>query len=83
MKHAAGAYARVLATPRGRYALYFDGDGPSTIVLDLPVADYEGAWIDIETGKATPLVRFHHSGGERVVTTPNFRNGIALQLDRI
>jgi hypothetical protein len=82
VKHASGAFARVLAAPGGQYAMYFDGDGPSTVVLDLPAADYEGAWIDIETGRATPQERFHHTGGEKVVTTPAFRNGIALRLNR-
>ena len=80
--HGAGVYARVLSTPGGEYAMYFDGDGPSRITMNLPAADYSGEWIDTGTGRTTPLNRFHHRGGEKVFETPDFRNGIALRLVR-
>jgi len=62
--------------------MYFDGDGPSRITMNLPAADYSGEWIDTGTGRTTPLNRFHHRGGEKVFETPDFRNGIALRLVR-
>jgi len=80
VKHASGAYARVLSTPRGEYAVYFDGDGPSTITMDLPSGDYSGEWINVATGVATPLAVFHHAGGEKTVQSPEFQNGVALRL---
>ena len=83
VKHAAGVFARSLSAPGGRYAMYFDGDGPSTITLDLPAADYSGEWIEIQTGKSTPLARFHHAGGEKSLATPEFRSGLALRLNRM
>ena len=81
VKHAAGVSAKALSGP-GHYAIYFDGDGPSTATLELPAAEYAGEWIDIETGKTTPLTRFRHAGGEKLVTTPEFKGGIALRLSR-
>ena len=83
VKHAGGVAARALSAPGGHYAMYCDGDGPAAISLELPVGDYEGAWIDIATGNATPMARFHHAGGEKVVQSPGFRNGIGLRLDRM
>jgi hypothetical protein len=83
VKHAAGVYARVLATPRGEYAMYFDGNGPSEITMDLPVGTYSGEWTVIATGSAAPLAGFRHSGGDKTIETPDFRGGIALRLTRV
>ena len=81
VKHAAGVYARVLSTPHGEYAIYLDGSGPSSLWMDLPTGDYSGAWIDVESGAATPL-SFHHTGGDKTIETPAFRSGLALRLTR-
>jgi hypothetical protein len=81
VKHAAGVYARVLATPNGAYAMYLDGDGPTAVTLDLPAGDYAGEWIDIVTGNGQPLA-FRQVGGEKTMETPQFRGGIALRLTR-
>jgi hypothetical protein len=81
VRHAAGVDARCLSTPAGEYAMYFDGEGPSAISLELPAGGYAGEWIDIATGSATPM-GFRHPGGEKVIQTPEFRNGIALRLTR-
>jgi hypothetical protein len=81
VKHAGGVAARALSSP-GHYVMYFDGDGPSGITLDLPAADYDAAWIDIWTGTTTPVARFHHTGGEKVMNTPEVKGGVALRVDR-
>jgi hypothetical protein len=83
VRHGAGVYPRVLSTPAGEYAMYFDGAGPSVITMDLPAADYSGEWVDIETGNVTPLSRFRHPGGEKAIQTPEFRTGVALRLNRL
>jgi hypothetical protein len=62
--------------------MYFDGDGPSEIILDLPAGSYSGEWIEITAGNAVPLGGFRHSGGEKIVRTPDFGGGIALRLTR-
>ena len=63
--------------------MYFDGEGPLAVTLELPMGDYAGEWIDTATGNTVPLARFHHAGGEKAVTTPGFRNAIALRLQRM
>ena len=82
VKHASGVIARALSTPRGRYAIYIDGAGPSRAALFLGAGNYSGTWIDIRTGDTTPLAGFHHNGGEKVIEIPDFKGGIALRLDR-
>ncbi len=83
IRHATAGSAKVLSSPGGHYLMYFDGEGPFTVTLALPVAGYAGEWIEIQTGKTTPLVPFHHTGGEKVLTTPGFAVGVALRLNRI
>ncbi len=83
VKHAGGVSAKALAAPGGRYLMYFDGEGPAVIALNLPAGEYTGEWIDIATGNAVPLARFHQSGGEKSVTTPEFNGGIGLRLNRM
>jgi hypothetical protein len=82
VRHAAGVYSRVLSIPGREYGMYFDGDGPVDITLDLPEGQYSGSWVDTKTGSAEKLQAFRHSGGEKVLKTPKFRNGIALRLKK-
>lgn len=81
VKHA-GACPRVLSSPGRDYGMYFDGTGPIGVTLELPAGQYAGEWIDVETGKAVRTENFRHGGGERVVQSPEFRDGIALRLHR-
>ncbi|MGH9741817.1 MAG: hypothetical protein ACRD51_05630 [Candidatus Acidiferrum sp.] len=82
MKHAAGATARVLSNPGKEYAIYLDGNGPTTIALQLPAGNYSAEWKNVITGSIAQLEAFRHKGGERVLTSPAFQNGIALRLKR-
>lgn len=81
-KHAAGAYARVLSSASGTYALYLDGRGPAELTLTLPPGSYSGAWTDPETGNPQSLAPFQHAGGDAVLHPPRFEHGIALRLNR-
>jgi hypothetical protein len=82
VKHAAGIYVRVLASPAHDYGMYLDGRGPSELTLDLPSGEYSGAWVDAATGNVARPEGFRHTGGDKVLRTPDFRNGIALRLKR-
>ena len=82
VKHAAGAYARVLSAPGREYGMYFDGSGPIAVTLELPAGEYSGEWVNTRTGEVERLGPFRHAGGERVVRTPAFQNGIALRIQR-
>lgn len=80
--HADGVYARALASPGAQYAIYFDGEGPARIALNLPAGDYSGEWTNIVTGDRTPVAGFRHAGGPKSVESPPFHGGIALLLRR-
>jgi hypothetical protein len=82
VKHAAGVYARVLASPGREYGIYLDGGGPTEVTLELPAGEYAGEWIDVETGNAVRPESFRHAGGEKILRTPDFHDGIALRLKR-
>jgi hypothetical protein len=83
VKHAAGTYARVLSSPGRQYAIYLDGNGPAEVMLELPAGEYSGEWINTKTGETEGLERFRHRGGEKILPTPAFQNGIALRLEKI
>ena len=80
VKHAAGAYARVLSNPGRQYAMYLDGSSPAAVKLDLPAGDYSGEWVNTATGKVERSEKFQHAAGEKVLVAPQFQNGIALWL---
>jgi hypothetical protein len=82
VKHAVGAYARVLSAPGREYGMYFDGSGPIAVTLELPAGEYSGEWVNTKTGEVERLGSFRHAGGQRVLQTPEFRNGIALRIAR-
>ena len=59
--------------------MYLDGSGPVDIRLDLPAGAYAGEWIDPKSGRREA---FRQTGGSVVLHTPEFQDGIALQLKR-
>jgi hypothetical protein len=82
VKHAAGAYARVLSSPGKAWAVYLDGRSPAELRINLPAGDYTGEWINTETGAVARSEKFRHSSGEKVLGAPDFQHGIALRLRR-
>lgn len=82
VKHAQGVFARVLSSPSGEYAIYLDGKGPSELTLTLPKGEYTVRWTDTHTGDLAEASTFHHAGGDKVLTAPDFKDGVALRLTR-
>lgn len=80
--HAAGVTAHVLSSARGVYAVYLDGNGPTSLDLHLPPGQYRGEWLDTETGESRPVAAFQADAGSQVLQSPKFTNGIALRLTR-
>ncbi len=83
VKHAGGTIARVLSNPGQEYGMYFDGDGPAKVTLDLPVGHYSGAWVNVRTGSIERPEDFPVTGQEIILKSPEFRNGIALRLKKV
>ncbi len=80
VKHAGGVIARVISNPGREYGIYLDGNGRTDLTLDLPAGNYAGDWVDVRTGRIEKSENFRHPGGDKVLQTPNFQNGIALRL---
>ena len=81
VKHAGGVVTHMLSSSKGDYAMYVDGDGPAEITLTLPAGHYQLTTLDIMHG-TTQSTNFQHTGGDKTLQTPAFRNGIALRLQR-
>jgi hypothetical protein len=80
VKHAGGVATHMLSSAKGEYAMYIDGNGPTDITLNLPGGEYEISWIDVVQGGTKGGEHFHHGGGEKLLKTPPFSNGIAIHL---
>ncbi|HXJ86323.1 MAG TPA: hypothetical protein VMS18_05865 [Candidatus Binatia bacterium] len=81
VKHAGGVVAHALSAT-GQYAIYLDGNGPSELSLNLPAGEYTVSWVDVVSGEKKDAADFQHRGGERVLKSPSFRNGVALRISR-
>lgn len=82
VKQAGGVSAHMLSSSKGEYAMYVDGNGPTEITLTLPAGEYALAWVDVSSGEVKNAIRFRHSGGDKTVRTPEFRNGMAMWVKR-
>ncbi|MGC2528490.1 MAG: hypothetical protein WA639_12130 [Candidatus Acidiferrum sp.] len=82
IKHAAGGTPRVLSNPGKEYAIYLDGNGPTSLTLELPPGSYSCEWVNVATGRSEQWEKFAHRGGEKVLQSPTFQNGVALRLKR-
>ena len=80
VKHAGGVVTHALSSSKGEYAMYLDGNGPTELVLNLAVGEYLASWVDVISGEKTDGGTFRHSGGEKRMKSPPFKNGIALRL---
>jgi hypothetical protein len=83
VKHATGTIPRVLSNLGHEYGIYFDGDGPTKVTLDLPAGHYSGAWVNVKTGSIERSVDIQATGGDTLLESPDFTNGIALRLKRV
>jgi hypothetical protein len=82
VRHSTGTVARVLSNPGREYAMYFDGDGPTEVTLDLPEGRYAAEWVNVRTGRVEHAEEIRAGRGVVVATSPAFTNGIALRLKR-
>jgi len=73
VKHAAGASARVLSNPGRQYAIYFDGNGPAEVMLELPAGEYSGEWINTKTGETEGLEDSATAAERRLCRHRHFR----------
>lgn len=65
-----------------QYAVYIDGGVQSTVMLDLPAAQYRVEWLDPRVGKIDNARDIRHGGGSLVLASPRYDEDIALRLVR-
>ncbi|HTT22325.1 MAG TPA: hypothetical protein VMG82_25580 [Candidatus Sulfotelmatobacter sp.] len=82
VKHAGGVVVHALSSGGGEYAIYLDGNGPTELRLNLPAGEYSLSWMDVVSGEKKDAAALQHCGGECVVKSPSFRNGIAIRIAR-
>src|SRR4029077_11588926 len=82
VKHAGGVVTHALSSGRGQYELYLDGNGPVELSLNLPAGEYAVWWVDVVSGEKKDVGSFKHAGEEKTITSPAFRNGIAMRISR-
>ena len=81
VKHAGGVVTHMLSNAKGESAMYVDGNGRTEIDMRLAPGEYTLKWVDTVTG-ASSTQRFRHAGGDKVIQTPEFRNGVAVRISR-
>ena len=80
--HASGVSARVLSSAKtGVYAMYLDGAGPASLMLQLSKGTYGVQWIDPLTGKALREEELP-SRPRFTIDSPPFEKGIAVKISR-
>jgi hypothetical protein len=82
VRHAGGVVTHMRSSHTGQYAMYVDGDGPAEISLKLPPGHYSVQWVDVITGDKKDAGAFRHPGGEKILKTAGFRDGIAARISR-
>ena len=76
-----GVTARVLAAPGRAYAVYVRGGrGPMALALDLPAGRYRAEWVNTDSGRVDNAEDLAHAGGRRKLTSPAYRDDIALRV---
>jgi hypothetical protein len=77
------ATARALVEAGCAYALYINGGNKAQLQVDLPSGKYNSQWINTKTGKIDKKSTFEHSGGERILKSPEYKEDIALRITRL
>ncbi len=68
---------------KGRaYAIYISGGSKVRLVINMPKGQYKAEWINTKTGDVARLGIIDHSGGERALESPTYRDDIALRIRR-
>lgn len=73
----------VLAEPGKQYAMYLMGGKQVNPGIQLPLGSYFLEWINPVNGKVEKKESLHHKGGNVQLTSPEFKEDIALKIMRI
>ena len=76
---AEGATVYALALSGKSYAIYLHGKTQNA-TLDLPAGSYRATWVNVLQGHIEKTGDFTHTGGEKSLTAPDYREDIALKV---
>jgi hypothetical protein len=71
---------RVLSEPGRQYAIYIEKGCPEKIKFNLPAGNYKSEWVSTGDGKVIKTEQLTHSGGDLILSCPEFREDIALKI---
>ncbi len=76
------ATARALVQSGHAYAIYINGSGEVKLVVELPKGAYKAEWVNTKTGNIDKIEMLEHTGGNRVLHSPQYIDDIALRIKR-
>ncbi len=74
------ATARALVQKGRAYVIYINGGSEAQLQLKLPKGKYKAEWLNTKTGKTNNNETFNHSGGNRTLKSPQYKDDIALRI---
>ena len=74
------ATARALIEAGRAYAIYINGGGEATLIIELSAGSYKAQWLNTKTGKIDKEESFEHTGGNRTLNSPQYVDDVALRI---
>jgi hypothetical protein len=72
----------VLAHEGKAYAIYVNGGTRAEVALGLPSGKYKAEWVSTKTGAIEKVETFTQGGENRMLSSPSYREDIAVRLKR-
>jgi len=76
------ATARALVEVGRAYAIYINGGSEAQLQVNLPEGKFFVQWFNTKTGEIDKKETFEHTGGTRTLTSPKYKDDIALRILR-
>jgi hypothetical protein len=83
IEQAPGAFARALSKPGKEYAIYIFNGPECRLKLNLPPGKYSAEWISTQDGKVIKNEEIDNKGGQISLSSPGFREDIALRIKKL
>lgn len=80
---APGAIAHAMSVPGRAYLVYLEGKSETMVTLQLPAGRYLSKWMNTRTGRVERQERVTHSGGTRVLESPEYVTDVVLQVVKL
>ena len=74
--------AHVLAEKGHAYAAYLKGGTCAGLLLELPEGRYKAEWVNTKSGKVEAHETFDHTGGGKILRSPDYAEDIAVAVRR-